>query len=166
MDTYEILCNFEILAQKLNKIDIVDNSTKSDRKLNPRDDFNSSMKEEMLDYVRSCKILEDRLATAELSLPTCLSKDISLVISKADKGDAVVIQNRKDYEEKMSKLISDKSNFKELDQDPTVDRLKHLNSKLYSLQHRMVNGIKTQALDNKIYERIFTAGAKPGVLYG
>ena len=58
-----------------------------------------------------------------------MSKDKSLVISKADKGDAVVIQNRKDYEEKMSKLISDKSNFKELDQDPTVDRLKHLKSK-------------------------------------
>ena len=30
----------------------------------------------------------------------------------------------------------------------------------------MVNGIKTQALDNKIYERFFTPGAKPGVLYG
>ena len=30
----------------------------------------------------------------------------------------------------------------------------------------MVNGIRAQALDNVVYERIYTAGAKPGVLYG
>jgi hypothetical protein len=29
----------------------------------------------------------------------------------------------------------------------------------------MVNRIRTQALDNEVYERIYTAGAKPGVLY-
>jgi hypothetical protein len=50
------------------------------------------MKEEMLDYVRSCQRSEDSLRTAELSLLTCLSKDKSLVISKADKEDAVAIQ--------------------------------------------------------------------------
>jgi hypothetical protein len=166
VDVYEILCNFEILAQKLNKIDIVETNADSDLKLNAKDDFNTKMKEEMLGYIKACKRAEDSLTSAELNLLTSLSKDKSLVISKADKGDAVVIQNRKDYDDKMLKLLSDKSKFKELDLDPTIDRLKHLNSKVYSLQHRMVNGIRAQALDNVVYERIYTAGAKPGVLYG
>ena len=139
VDVYEILCNFEILAQKLNKIDIVETNADSDLKLNAKDDFNTKMKEEMLGYIKACKRAEDSLTSAELNLLTSLSKDKSLVISKADKGDAVVIQNRKDYDDKMLKLLSDKSKFKELDLDPTVDRLKHLNSKVYSLQHRMVN---------------------------
>ncbi len=52
VDIYEILCNFEILAQKLNKIDIVETNADSDLKLNAKDDFNTKMKEQMLGYIK------------------------------------------------------------------------------------------------------------------
>ena len=120
----------------------------------------------MLEYIRSCKKSEDTLTSAELNVLYSLSKDGSIVISKADKGDAVVLQNRSEYETKMLKLQADRSKFRKLDHDPKVDRLKHLNGKLYTLQRRKVNGIRTQAIKTKIYERIFTTVAKPGVLCG
>ena len=59
VDVYEILCNFEILAQKLNKIDIVETNADSDLKLNAKDDFDTKMKEEMLGYIKACKRAED-----------------------------------------------------------------------------------------------------------
>ena len=43
VDVYEILCNFEILAQKLNKIDILETNADSDLKLNAKDDFNTTL---------------------------------------------------------------------------------------------------------------------------
>ena len=54
VDVYEILCNFEILAQKLNKIDILETNADSDLKLNAKYDFNTKMKEEMLGYIKAC----------------------------------------------------------------------------------------------------------------
>ena len=53
-----------------------------------------------------------------------------------------------------------------LNHDPTVERLKHLYNKIYSLQYRMVKWVKTRGLEKETYDRIFTAGAKPGVWYG
>ena len=49
VDIYEILCNFEVLAQHLNKLDIVDKATTSDHKLNHRDEFNTQLKDVMLE---------------------------------------------------------------------------------------------------------------------
>ena len=103
VDIYEILCNFEVLAQRLNKLDIVDKATTSDLKLNPRDEFNTQLKDVMLEYIRSCKRADDSLTPIESDTLVSLSKDKSIVITKADKGDAVVLQNRNDYENKMLK---------------------------------------------------------------
>ena len=48
-----------------------------------------------------------------------MSKDKSIVISKADKGDAVVIQDRIDYENKLlelkQQLICERKNLLEME---------------------------------------------------
>ena len=51
-----------------------------------------------------------------------LSKDKSIVISKADKGNAVVIQNTSDYKRKVSELLSHSDKFKTLEENVTKAR--------------------------------------------
>ena len=47
-------------------------------------------------------------------------KDNSLVVTKADKGNATVINKRADYIDKLQKILIDKSKF-ELIENPNED---------------------------------------------
>lgn len=58
-----------------------------------------------------------------------LAKDESIIISNADKGNAIVIQDKIDYTNKLFKLLEDKSKFKCLE-DPTLEKEKSLNVQL------------------------------------
>ena len=50
-----------------------------------------------------------------------MSLDKSIVITDADKGTAVVIQNVDDYRRKVNEILATKGKFARLDKDPTVD---------------------------------------------
>ncbi|XP_055589964.1 uncharacterized protein LOC129742146 [Uranotaenia lowii] len=43
-----------------------------------------------------------------------------LLVTKADKGKAIVVIKRNEYEEKMRELLNDKETYVSLDKDPTV----------------------------------------------
>ena len=51
-----------------------------------------------------------------------LRKNKDIVILKPDKGNGVVILNRKDYNKGILDIINDADKFKELDNDPTMSR--------------------------------------------
>jgi hypothetical protein len=88
-----------------------------------------------------------------------LAKDESIIISKADKGNAIVIQDKVDYTNKLLKLIDDKSKFECLEDDPTLEREKSLNSQLYYLKDK-------GTITNQLYNLIRPVGSKAGTLYG
>ena len=55
-----------------------------------------------------------------------LKKDKTLTITRADKGNTIVIMDTDDYDRKMNTIISDTTFYKKLDFDPTdkyVNRL-------------------------------------------
>ena len=58
----------------------------------------------------------------------------SIIISKPDKGNGVVIDSRLDYLTKMKKLISDGTKFKQLKQNPTKSREENLSVYLRKLK--------------------------------
>ena len=58
----------------------------------------------------------------------------SIIISKPDKGNGVVIDSRLDYLTKMKKLISDGTKFKQLKQNPTKSREENLSAYLRKLK--------------------------------
>ena len=50
-----------------------------------------------------------------------LTKNKDIIITKPNKGNGVVILDRKLYDYAIQKIISDTSFFKKLDEDPTLN---------------------------------------------
>ena len=65
-----------------------------------------------------------------------LSKKDHLVIAKADKGNAVVVQDKQEYVDKMLEVLSDKTKFVCLPDDPTIEREVKLQRSLYALKNK------------------------------
>ena len=51
-----------------------------------------------------------------------LRKNKDIIITKLDKGNGVVILDRKLYDNTIQKIISDSSKFEKLNEDPTLKR--------------------------------------------
>ena len=108
------------------------------------------------------EISEQVLTKEEHAGLSKLAKDESIVITKADKGNAVVIQNKKDYLEKVQKLIdidSKSSKFKKLERDVTVTRERRLQNKIRDLR-------KNDEISDEVFKQIMPRGSKAGILYG
>jgi len=63
-----------------------------------------------------------------------LRSDDSIIITRPDKGNGVVIVSRLDYLNKMKKLISDGTKFKQLKHNPTKSREESLSVYLHKLK--------------------------------
>ena len=92
-------------------------------------------------------------ALAELKI------DQSRVILTADKGVAIVIMDKEDYQEKAKALLEDQGTYKALKTDPT-GRLK---SKMINLPQK----IKSEGgIDDILYKKLYPTGAVTPKLYG
>jgi len=60
-----------------------------------------------------------------------LCEDKSIIICRADKGNAVVLMNKKDYLNKMNTILSDKSRFKEIEHDNNVKNFEKFQNCLF-----------------------------------
>ncbi|XP_075167739.1 uncharacterized protein LOC142239876 [Haematobia irritans] len=58
-----------------------------------------------------------------------LRKHKEIIVTKSDKGNKTVIMYKKDYEEKMEKLLDDKTTYKTIREDPT-QKLQRKNNKI------------------------------------
>jgi len=59
------------------------------------------------------------LSKEEWTVLNDLRKDDSMIITKPDKGNGIVIVKKPDYLNKIKQLVSDKTKFKKLTQNPT-----------------------------------------------
>ena len=85
------------------------------------------------------------------------NKDI--IILRPDKGNGVVILDRKSYIESCYNIINDNSKFKSLDHNPTLSREGKL--------QRLLRKLKKQgSLDDSTYRNIFPKGSQPARFYG
>ena len=85
-----------------------------------------------------------------------LRKDDSIIITRPDKGNGVVIINKLDYLNKMKQLISDETKFKRLARNPTKSREDSLISNLRKLK-------RDKIIDDN--NKILPCGSSHGVLY-
>ena len=88
-----------------------------------------------------------------------LRNDTSIIITKPDKGNGVVIVNRHDYLNKMKQLISDGTKFNLLSHNPTKSRENSLISYLRNLKQDCI-------IDEATFRKILPCGSTAGVLYG
>lgn len=159
VDTYEILARFELLAQSFNRMDISQNVDERAAVFDPKNTFIQELQRMAFEFIEISKQATDNLTHDERQALIKLSKNNDIIVSKADKGNAVVIQNRNDYMKKVSEILLTHGKFNKLPSDPTIEREKSLQNSLKYLW-------KTRHLDETILDRITPCGSRSGVLYG
>ena len=88
-----------------------------------------------------------------------LRKNKDIVITKPDKGNGVVILDRKLYNNAIEEIISDSSKFEKLNEDPTLKREASL--------QRFSRKLKQKNFLNKIeYDKLYPSGSAPARIYG
>ena len=111
------------------------------------------------EFVELSKQAVDSLNDDERTALENLAKNKNIIISKADKGNAVVIQDVEDYKSKVMAILNTGGKFKSLPKDPTITREGKLVRKLNELWKR-------RKLDTNILSTIKPCGARAGVMYG
>ena len=114
------------------------------RKLNT---FNMNLIGKDISQKNDIKILSD------------LKKDKFLTITRADKGNTIVIMNTEDYNNQMKSIISETITYKKLDFDPTDKYVKSTRKELESMKN---NFHITPQFYNKYYPR----GCSAPKIYG
>ena len=88
-----------------------------------------------------------------------LSKNKDIVITKPNKGNGVVILDRKLYNNAIEEIISDTSKFEKLSEDPTLKREASL--------QRFLRKLKQKNFFNEIeYDKLYPSGSAPARIYG
>jgi len=114
------------------------------------------------EFLELSKTSFDSLTDEEHVALKALTQDKSIVITKADKGNAVVIQDLEVYRKKLMALLEQDGKFKKINSDETILREKRLQNYLRSL----TKVPRAKRLSETDYHRILPCGSKAGVLYG
>ena len=88
-----------------------------------------------------------------------LKKDHSRVILTADKGVALVVMDRTEYNNKAQKLLEDEGTYKEIKTDPTN-----------KLKNKLINLLKKikaeRGISDQLYKKMYPTGAVAPKFYG
>ena len=108
-------------------------------------------------YVNSFQPSNKDIKTHQVLKSLHKNKDTSIL--KPDKGNGMVVLNRVDYIKGITDIINDRHKFKELSNDPTINREGKLQRFLRELK-------KKGKIDKDIYNSIYPSGSQPAVIYG
>ena len=87
-----------------------------------------------------------------------LRRNKEIIITKPNKGNGVVILNRKLYDNAIEKIISDTSKFEKLDEDPTLKR--------EALLQRFLRKLKQKRVFNENeHNKLYPSGSAPVPVY-
>ncbi len=119
IDSYEIISRFEELAQSLNWIEFKPIPTNDPLKanLNNKSTFIQQLQQMTYEFLELSKRSLDSLNDEEHNALKSLSEDKTIVISKADKGNAVVIQDIETYRSKIIELLNQDGKFNRIKAD-------------------------------------------------
>ena len=88
-----------------------------------------------------------------------LRRNKDIVITKPDKGNGVIILDRKLYDNAIEEIISDISKFEKLNEDPSLKREASLQRFLGKLKQKIF-------LNENEYEKLYPSGSAPTRIYG
>jgi hypothetical protein len=158
LNSFDILSNFEIANLAIESLNLKINEEPNTTIMNSKTEFKSKLQNIALDFVEMSKQSNNSLTKQELDYLKTISQDKTIVVTKADKGNSVVIMDRQEYVAKLKALINNEK-FQKINEDPTLKREKNLQSSLNYLR-------KTGAITDEVYKLIRPVGSKPGILYG
>ena len=103
-----------------------------------------------------------------------MSKNEDIVIQKTDKGNAIVVLDRKDYDNGLMAILNDTSKFMIVN----IPRNKDILNLILSQESKLVDFLKSirtsnktrlnieGGIDNSTYFKLYPTGTTPGRLYG
>ena len=124
--------------------------------------FSANFRTIALKYYYSFK---PRISHYHQKLISCLrslSKKTNLIITKPDKGNGVVIQNKTDYTNKMLNILNDPVNFEKISEDmyKTIIKLEDKNNNLVD------SLFKKNCISQDQKNVLRSTGSQPGIIYG
>ena len=116
-------------------------------------------------YKDTGKTFEKNLPKAEFDALKILLKNKDIIVQKADKGNTVVILNRKDYVCKMKNILNDSSKFHKvyIDHDKVLNHLIHMESRVTDV---LKNLRDKKEISIEQYKDLSPSGSRPGIMYG
>lgn len=91
-----------------------------------------------------------------------LKNDDSIIITRPDKGNGVVLLDKSDYIQKVHDILNDKSKFTRIS-ECVFSKLIHTEDKINNFLRKLK---RDQIIDDPTYSHLFVSGSQPGVLYG
>ena len=115
-------------------------------------------------YKHTGKTFEKNLPNVEFDALKILIKYKDIIVQKADKGNTVVILNRKDYVCKMKNILNDSSKFDKvyIDHDKILNHLIHMENRVTDVLKNLRN---KKEISMEQYKDLSLLGSKPGIMY-
>ena len=108
---------------------------------------------------------EQNLSKDDYQALQSLLKDENIVIQKSDKGNSVVILNKRDYLNRMEELLSDTSKFKRLRIKKGCD-YNHIANQEIRISKALRDIRNRGAMLEALYQDLNPTGTQPSVMYG
>ncbi|XP_045501401.1 uncharacterized protein LOC123698697 [Colias croceus] len=151
--TIEVLnrgLNFAPAPQKIPCEEIISHVEDTLFKNNILKEDAEAIRQDISCVLRTCKPPKPNISRSESIALKHLRKNEDIIVLRADKGNATVIMDTSDYNNKMSEILSDENTYKKVDKDPTNKRARHLCDAAHlsgELQHvkRVLRNNKLQA---------------------
>ena len=92
-----------------------------------------------------------------------LSSNKGTILQKVDKGNSVVLVNKRYFTKRMKELLSDVSKFKEIPVEPVrkINLLLQHEGKLIEFIKRVKSSVTTD-----LYKHLYPQGSQPNIMYG
>ena len=105
------------------------------------------------------------MAKLEFDVLKILLKNKNIIVQKADKGNTVVILNRKYYVCKMKNILNDRSKFQKvyIDHDKILNHLIHMENRVTDV---LKNLRDKKEISMEQYKDLSPSGSRPGIMYG
>lgn len=148
---------FESLVQSISGLSLPSRFTFQDVKQKIR-----TVSYKFFDSFSSSKVFSPIFSKSDLRLLKDFASDTSLVVTRPDKGRGVVILDRLQYVEKVTKLLSDQTKFRLV-----KESLHKLLLRVEDKVNRILNKLKKESIITEhTYNELYASGSTPGILYG
>ena len=111
---------------------------------------------------------DDSLTTDEFNALETLANKRDLIIQKSDKGNSIVLSDKKVYLERMLDIVSDASKFMCL--SPSIIKpgkeLQYIDKHEEKLRIFLIKLLNSGKITKIEYDKLYPRGSKPGILYG
>ena len=115
--------------------------------------------------MRLVKTVEKSLPKEEYDALKIFLKNKDIIVQKVDKGNTVVILNRKDYVCKMKNILNDKAKFQKvyIDHDKILNHLIHMEKRVADV---LKNLSDKKEIFTEPYHYLHPLGSRPEIMYG